>query len=331
LKRILHHPPILFLWNQLLPAGIFLALGTAMLIPAPGRWFGGLALPGGLVSAMNLLIVVLFFLTGLSLDASHTRRTLGALHALATCLPINLVGGPLVGLVLARALGIHDGPVMVGFIVASCVPPTLSSGIVITGVARGNTMLAVLLTVTANAVGILTAPAMIGFCAHIGTDLPIDTGKLFLKLFLLVLVPFALAMIVRQAAHGKIGRPGPFFANMVVILIVWTAASEGRNDILRTGWALFGKLVAAALLFHTVLLAALWIAGRLQRLHLPELKATVFVGSQKTLPLSVTILSMLGYQAGAVACIVLHMTQIMMDSLIASHWKVDKCDRNWYK
>ena len=55
-------------------------------------------------------------------------------------------------------------------------------------------------------------------------------------------------------------------------------------------------------------------------------RACVLVGSQKTLPIAVTVLNGLAPQIGGavglavIPCVVSHLAQIVMDSMLVSHW-----------
>lgn len=55
-------------------------------------------------------------------------------------------------------------------------------------------------------------------------------------------------------------------------------------------------------------------------------RACILVGSQKTLPIAVTVLNGLAPQIGGavglavIPCVVSHLVQIVMDSMLVSHW-----------
>lgn len=55
-------------------------------------------------------------------------------------------------------------------------------------------------------------------------------------------------------------------------------------------------------------------------------RACVLVGSQKTLPIAVTVLNGLAPQVGGavglavIPCVVSHLSQIVIDSVLVSHW-----------
>ncbi len=58
-----------------------------------------------------------------------------------------------------------------------------------------------------------------------------------------------------------------------------------------------------------------------------ERRAVVLVGSQKTLPIAVTVLGQLGgalpdlaVGLAVIPCVVAHLAQILVDSLLVSHW-----------
>lgn len=310
------------LLKHLLPVGLVVAVAVAMLVPGPGRTLND-------YKAMRWLTVVLFFLTGLRFQSHQARATLGAWHAVLTAVPVSLLVAPVLGVLLGRLVGLEQA-LLVGFIVVSCVPPTLSSGVIITGVARGNTMLATLLTIILNGLGVLLVPKSVALGLDVGTQLSIDPWQLLAKLALLVLLPFFVALVIRPWVLRKLGRPSSVFPNLVVIAMVWIATSGGRDKLLGIPPGTFALLAGLCLALHCTLLVVNYTAGRLQKLPLPELKALVFVASQKTLPVSLAVLGMLAssdqfddalVEAAAVSCIMFHMLQLLLDSILATRWK----------
>lgn len=316
-----------FVKTHMLPLGIVVAIAAALVEPAPGRGFyeaHALGLP-----VKKWLIVVLFFMTGLRFDASLARRTFKAWRSVLVALPLNLVVAPALGVTLAWLLGFREGPYLVGAIVVTCVPPTLSSGIVITGVARGNTMLAAVLTIATNLVGILVLPTSLAICLKLGAAIGVDPWALLQSLGLTILLPFGAAMLLRRRLSWLGERVGSTFPNLVVIVLVWGSTSAGRDPIVDTPWGVFGLLAAFSVVVHGILMFSAWVSARGLRLAPYERKALVFVASQKTLVLSLPLLIELGdsgavpaetAQAAVVSCIVFHMLQIVVDSVVASWW-----------
>ncbi len=316
------------LLNHLLPVGLVVAVAVALFVPGPGAFLSD-------HKAMRWLTVVLFFLTGLRFQSHQARATpaevgaAAAWHAVLTAVPVSLLVAPVLGVLLGRLVGLEQA-LLVGFIVVSCVPPTLSSGVILTGVARGNTMLATLLTIILNGLGVLLVPKSVALGLDVGTQLSIDPWQLLAKLALLVLLPFFVALAIRPWVLRKLGRPSSVLPNLVVIAMVWIATSGGRDKLLGIPPGTFALLAGLCLALHCTLLVVNYGLGRLQKLPRPELKALVFVASQKTLPVSLAILGMLAssdqfddalVEAAAVSCIMFHMLQLLLDSVLATRRK----------
>ncbi|CAN0494599.1 unnamed protein product, partial [Discosporangium mesarthrocarpum] len=69
------------------------------------------------------------------------------------------------------------------------------------------------------------------------------------------------------------------------------------------------------------------VCTRVLHLERREMKAVVIMGSQKTLPVSVTIISFLGALGFeglmTIPCIIGHVTQLFIDAYICSKWAED--------
>ena len=84
-------------------------------------------------------------------------------------------------------------------------------------------------------------------------------------------------------------------------------------------------LLGCGLVIHAVYLGFNFGMATLLRLPLPEKKAVVVMGSQKTLPMAMTVLTFLPPSFGepgliAIPCILSHLTQIFVDAAICSKW-----------
>jgi sodium/bile acid cotransporter 7 len=93
--------------------------------------------------------------------------------------------------------------------------------------------------------------------------------------------------------------------------------SQARNALLGGGaniqWIFF--LVAA---FHIVMLSASSALSRLLRLPPPVRKSVLFMGSQKTLPLTLMLQVSLfpEYPLALVVCVLHHLTQLFIDGYL---------------
>jgi len=296
-----------------LPLGLVLALTAGLLLPGPGRFLHDLHLIKGLVA-------LIFLISGH--QASPTTGPgyrQGLILAAAVLLTLFLA--PLLGLLLARSFPLSPGMAL-GLTVMAAVPPTLSSGVVMTAISGGNTALALLLTVGLNLAGILTLPLVLGILLHCG-PVHLDRVDLLLTLVLLVLVPFLFGRGLRQLFPPRPDSSWPgYLSSLCVILVVYLALAAERDSVFPLDRE-YPTLISAALLFHLLLLTISLATARLLRLTVQEQKAVVFVCSQKTLPLALAALSCLPAAPGraAVACLLLHFLQLVVDSFLAGRWQ----------
>ena len=180
----------------------------------------------------------------------------------------------------------------------------------------------------------------------------LDSTSLLINLLLTVLVPLTAGKILRELLHC-VGGDGSCIdmqthkrwlghvSSLSLIIIVWMNVSVGEEQLKAQNGKSISILVSLGILFHLTLLAlnapVVLVTMRKQhttasrRWWLPskEGKAALFLTSQKTLPVSLTVLSLLPSAAfgseeqrglAAVACVVPHVCQLFMDGAIASYW-----------
>lgn len=234
---------------------------------------------------------------------------------------VSLVGGPFLGKFASELVGL-TGLLALGLVVMSSVPPTLSSGIVITEAAGGNRLWALFLTIGLNLLGIFTIPVMLKLSIHDNEDIFISPLPLFLKLLTYVLVPFAVGLFTRKFTHKyDISKTLKYVPSSCVILTVWVALSSARDLLMELKGAHYFYMALGGFLVHGVLLVVNVTAGRfLLHLKARENKALIFVASQKTLPIAISVLAALGDNTAlaVLTCMVFHFGQLLLDSLISA-------------
>ena len=134
--------------SYFLPVGLLLALIVAVLAPTPGA----LLQQAGLVPWM---VVIIFLVNGYQVDLKKLPRVGRAAKASVVAIAISLLLSPLIGLATVSLFEL-PADVALGLVVMATVPPTLSSGIVMTQVAGGNVPKALFLTILLNLIGVLS-------------------------------------------------------------------------------------------------------------------------------------------------------------------------------
>ncbi len=272
------------------------------------------------------LIFAIFLVSGLRLQISHLFDEALPAESFLAVSAMQFLIAPLNALVLGLILPLPESW-FIGLAAICCVPTTLSSGIVITRQAEGNELLALVLTLLLTLMGTLLTPLLFGFLLGTGVSIDLEVTSLIIKLCLLVLLPLVLGQVIRKLILKKPPAFLKHVPSVCVILAVWLAA-QGNSNALRElpiyAWLCF---VILSFMLHVSWLAAIWFYAEKRDIHRRNQAAMALVGSQKTLPFALTILTV-AFAAAPVAellpvavsfVVIFHLTQILTDSLLAPH------------
>ncbi|MEM1159282.1 MAG: bile acid:sodium symporter [Verrucomicrobiota bacterium] len=304
----------------LLPTGLLLALFVSL------SWPGGqdIVRRAAVMPLNPCLIFTIFLISGLRLKISHLLDEPLPAEPFAAVTVVQFLTAPLCALLLGLLLPLPEAW-FIGLAAICCVPTTLSSGIVLTAQAEGNEVLALVLTLLITLLGTLLTPMLFSLLLGVGSSLDLAESALIQQLFALVLLPLVTGQLLRLLI---VKNPPAFLKHVpsiCVILTVWLAA-QGHAEALRAlpayAWICFLLL---SLVLHVGWFAILWFYAEKRGIHRRIQTAMAMVGSQKTLPFAVTILThalasneMAERLSIAIAfAVVFHLTQILTDSLLA--------------
>ncbi|NLF31130.1 MAG: bile acid:sodium symporter [Planctomycetes bacterium] len=297
-----------------LPVGLVVAIAAALAVP----------MPEGVVKHLDRLrpwlVVTIFLINGYQTRLADAPRGWKFPLTFAVLAILTLGLGPLLGRGTAEVMRMPEAMAL-GLVVMAAVPSTLSSGIVLTEVSGGNGLWALMLTIGLNILGVFTIPFMLAWCAPGGADEGFPPLPMLIELVGLVLTPFVVGVIVKRFAGGKGLHPTmKYIPSACVILTVWISCMRNRGHLLSLDIPTLGLMAAGAMTVHLVLMAACLGAGVPLRLDGGQRRAVLFLGSQKTLPVALAVLVILGSKAEAavIVCIVFHFLQLITDSFIAS-------------
>ncbi|XCN71986.1 MAG: bile acid:sodium symporter [Candidatus Electrothrix aestuarii] len=296
-----------------LPLGLILAAIFALMFPQAGVYLTG---RGGI----KLTILIIFLVSGYQTVTAGIPLNRGLLKIFLSAAIISLIVTPLLGLAISTLLALPSF-LVIGLLIICAVPPTLSSGIVITGVSGGNAVLALLLTVSLNLTGILTLPPMLHLCLKAGGPVTINQWDLFIKMLLLVLLPFIIGKLLRTVLNKqKVSANWSYVNSSCVILAVYISLSVSRQEFFRTGLGEYLAVLSSVSIIHFLLLGLNILAAKILQLNSEDAKALLFVASQKTLPVSLAVLAGLHQDTGnaVIVCLLFHFVQLFVDSILAS-------------
>jgi len=301
-----------FMKTYFLPIGLIAAIVGALVVPAAGQhlaqWHW-----------TSYFVAVIFFINGFdfrSRDLKFEKSLL--IHTMMVSL-LSLMVAPQIAYLLTSFIPLPLSW-MIGFYVIACVPTTLSSGIVIASLAGGHRPLAVLLTIGMSFMGIFTLPWTLSFLLEGGFAFSVNRGELMLGLCLTVLLPFLVGLWCKRALKTDY-QFGNYYPSAIVIMIVYVSAAQSSQLLYNATLNELGKAILISCLLHVILMVLCWIYAFLTTSDREYSVTILFCGSQKTLPLSVAVLSDLSTGTGnaLIICIVFHFFQLIFDSLLASH------------
>lgn len=300
-----------------LPIGIAVSIAISFIWPEPGIFFKSLRY-GEYLTANNLMIVITFLVCGWNLDVGKTRFDRKFILLFLGGAVMALFISPLLGVGVSRIFRLTALPAT-GLIVAAAMPPTLSSGIVLTETANGNSLLSILMTVGYNLMSVVTIPLMLALCISSEGNIDTNPVKMFVQLVMLVLLPSVIGFAAGKLAKRKLPPFFTYLSSTAVIMLVWGFFSASCEHFKQHPVSALLQEGAGALVLHLALLLIVWYGSALLKIGKPERKALLFTGVSKTITITITILTIIGATTGAalVPALVYYFVQSIVDSALA--------------
>lgn len=259
---------------------------------------------------------------------------------------INMVVVPLLAWMCAAALPAYLGG---GLIVAAAIPCTLASAAVWTRRAGGDDTVAILVTLITNLTCVIVTPLWL--VALLGRSIDLQVGPLVKELVLVVLIPIAVAQILRtkrqvaswaqrRKAHLAMAcQLGILFMVLVGAIEMGlrfdshsSAAINGHTEpvtssttpavtVLQIIWTV---LLAAAV--HLVAMAIGWQAAGKTGVPRPQQIGVAISGSQKTLMIGLKLAMDCG--VSILPMVAFHVGQLLLDTFIADRWRASTAARD---
>jgi sodium/bile acid cotransporter 7 len=279
--------------------------------------------------ATDVIICLIFFLSGLILRRDQIRAGLGDIGGTVAALCVIFVVSPLVAFLISLMLS--DTGVKIGLFLVAIMPTTISSGVVMTGAAGGNIAHGLLITIVANSASIVTIPLSLGALLDLGggaAAVSIDRGHMMIQMGLLVLAPLLAGLFLRPRSKPLpllLLKGIPIFNQCLILCIVWMGISDAKATILHSGREII-LVVFLAFLFHAILLLAGFSLVRALHRGPGKRESIIFMGGQKTLPLSVMLQVTLfpRYGLALAFCVLHHFIHLMMDSYLVGRFRAGR-------
>jgi sodium/bile acid cotransporter 7 len=309
--------------------GLGAAVALAFLFPGPGTRGG--ALHAELLNHFGIALIL--FLQGLSLAFEKLKHGASNWRLHLIIQAFTFVAFPAAGLLLHWLIPLlwpgQPAAIRDGFLYLCVLPSTVSTSVVLTAVAHGNTAGALFNAAFSNLLGVFVTPVLVELLMRT-TGQTGALGPLLLKIILLTLVPFFLGMALRPRVKHRvephkawIGR----ISNTVIVFIVYSAFCDSVAEQI---WARRGAgMTALVLLWVTLLFAAMsgWIGltCRALKLNREDAIAAYFCSVKKTLAMGVPLAMLIFGTRNDLSLILLpimfyHPLQLLVNGVLANRW-----------
>jgi solute carrier family 10 (sodium/bile acid cotransporter), member 7 len=233
-------------------------------------------------------VALIFFIQGLVIAPAVLRA--GALRwRLHVAVQLFVFGGFPVAVILLDVLGGQLLPpdLRLGFLFLAILPTTISTCVIFTAAAGGNTTGALFNSVLANITGVLLTPLLAALLLSARGEAP-ALGPMVGEVVLLLLVPLAVGQAARPLVR-RVWEPNArllaVLSSLIILYIVFAAFSNSvaTGAFVQTGLlATAGVALAAIGIFAAATAAAALLGNRLG-FEMGDRVALLFCGPQKTL------------------------------------------------
>jgi sodium/bile acid cotransporter 7 len=306
-----------FLQKQWFLIGI---AGAAMLGYTHPEW--GLAIRHYDVFSVGIFLA--FFFTGLCLESRSILRQVTNLRAPVAAVVSSLILYPVVAWLLALQLLPYE--FVIGICIIGTGPVTVSSGTIMTAIARGNVPLSVLICILSSFLAIFTIPPMLDVLLSVTTDIELPVLGMFIGLVIKVLVPIVMGQALRPLIKSTVKRYEhqlSIFQSCIIILIIFNVVSSSADNITQAGSAIIGVTLFVVCL-HVLMLFVNYQIARVIKLDRASTIAFTIHTSQKTLTVSYIVWAgyfAADYPMAFIPAIVCQLAQMTIGTFVAEYFR----------
>jgi len=271
----------------------------------------------------EIMVFLIFIVSGFLIENDQIKAGVKDFKSTFLTLIVIIVFAPIAAGLLS--LFPLEAGVAIGLFLVAAMPTTLSSGVVMTGAAGGNMAHALFVTLISNFIGIFSIPVVLSILLSFLNQekgLNIDQGSIIIKLVFLVLIPLmigigAKAVIAKNRSYNKFKLQ--LINQCMVIGVVFISIASAKQVLLGKGVTVFYILFLVSA-FHLILLGISFLLVKVFNVKKGRYESVIFMGSQKTLPLSVMIQVTYFDEFGTalLVCVIHHIVHLIIDGYLSA-------------
>lgn len=202
--------------------GIIVVICMARIAPEIGA-IGGILMPE--ITVKYLAVFIIFFNSGISLRSEDLSRALlqVKVHIFVQGFTFILFPVMIFALVAALSIGQFNKSILDGLKILSCMPPPVSSAVILTKAVGGNEAAAIFNSAFGSFLGIAVTPTLI--LALIGSRADVPVASIFIQLTGTVVVPLLIGQWIRRLVANKVDLksvPWGQIGSGVLLLIIYS-------------------------------------------------------------------------------------------------------------
>ncbi|XP_060084300.1 sodium/bile acid cotransporter 7-B-like [Ylistrum balloti] len=304
--------------------GIVLVIISAKFDPDIGSK-GGILKPE--ITVKYVAVFIIFFNSGLSLKTEEFTKAIFQVKIHVFIQGFTFIIFPLLMQTLATLLasGPFDKHLIEGLKVLGCMPPPVSSAVILTKAAVGNEAAAIFNSALGSFLGIFVTPTLILMVVGSQADVPITT--IIVQLCMTVVVPLVTGQVVRRFVRVWMERtyiPFSTIGSGILLLIIYTTFCDtfSHKDVNLDAINLM-SIILLIVIIQSILLTLIfffssWKQAGFQPVDCP---AVMFCATHKSLTLGIPIVKIIfsgdpTMSVITIPLLVYHPTQILIGSLI---------------
>jgi len=278
----------------------------------------------------------IFLNSGLALRVTEMSKAVSRLKLIGGILATNMFVVPIVAFIAVKALKpfeMVEDAVLTGFLVVSCMPPPVSSAVILTRAVGGNDAVAICTSAIGSFLGLLVTPATLLVVTGIKMNAPVL--EIMMKLGMTVIFPLLLGQAIRYKMDERIAKcriPHSLISNILLLLIIYSTFCNTFSQNLQINAQSLLFTCVFIVIFQCVLLYSFWkIGGKLlvsneTKDSKGDVIAVMFCCSHKSLTLGIPLLKIM-YEGNpllsilSIPLLIYQPTQILLGSTLVEGLK----------
>lgn len=304
--------------------GIVLVIIFARLLPQIGLK-GGILKPE--ITVTYIAVFVIFFNSGISIKTEDLTKAILQirLHLFVQC--FTFVVFPFLTLVCINLLSSSNFDVLLlqGLKVLACMPPPVSSAVILTKAVGGNEAGAIFNSAFGSFLGIFVTPTLIFYV--IGDLVAVPVRNIVTQLSMTVVFPLILGQVLRSNMKVWIDRqhiPYGDIGSAILLLIIYTTFCDTfSNDNINIDFISLMSVVFLIVIMQCILLLFIFImtTQRCSTFTPSDTVALLFCCTHKSLTLGIPIIKIvfsghIGVSVISIPLLIYHPTQILLGGLL---------------